>query len=195
MDSSVDIIDLVELEFGVYKTPPSSKTFILPDGLFLNLDKVRHHSDVEQFLIDRGLSESEFAIIGGGSPTLSHLGCIRCDPKKQTCILPACDHLEVEAIGGLVLWLDMMSSRYPFVTVVGHDGQSVTYSFSEYITDDIVERVRRYYSSGTLYEKQVKIVRASGATYKRNPVGYPLELEVKDKSLREANEKKFRGEK
>lgn len=153
MDSSVDIVDLVELEFGVYKTPPPNKTFIMLDGLFLNLDKVRHHSDVEQFLIDKGLSESEFAIIGGGSPTLSHLGCIRCDPKKQTCILPACDHLEVEVIGGLVLWLDMVSSRYSFVTVVGHDGQSVTYSFSEYITDDIVERVRRYYSSGTLCQQ------------------------------------------
>lgn len=195
MEKDVDIIDLVESEFGVYKTPPSSKTFIMPDGLFLNLDKVRHHSDVEQFLIDKGLSESEFAIIGGGSPTLSHLGCIRCDPKKQTCILPACEYLEEESLNGLLLWLDMMSSKYSYVTVVGHDGQSVDYHFGDYIADDIVSRVRRYYSSGTLYEKQVKIVRASGATYKRNPVGYPLELEVKDKSLREANEKKFRGEK
>lgn len=195
MEKDVDIIDLVELEFGVHKTPPSSKTFIMTDGLFLNLDKVRHHSDVEQFLIDKGLSESEFAIIGGGSPTLSHLGCIRCDPKKQTCILPACEYLEEESLNGLLLWLDMMSNKYSYVTVVGHDGQSVDYHFGDYIADDIVSRVRRYYSSGTLYEKQVKIVRASGATYKRNPVGYPLELEVKDKSLREANEKKFRGEK
>ena len=191
MKDNVSIIDIVELEFGVYKTPPSTKTFIMPDGMFLNLDRVKHHSDVEKFLIEKGLAESEFAIIGGGSPTLSHLGCIRLDPKKQTCILPACEYPSEEALNSLLLWLDMMSSSYKYVTVVGHDGQSVDYHFSEYITDDIISRVRRYYISNVLYEHQVRIVRASGATYKRQPVGYPLELEIKDKSLRESNEIKF----
>ena len=194
MSNNIDVIDLVEIEFGVYKTPPMTKTFIMPDGLFLNLDKVRHHSDVEQFLIERGLSKSEFAIIGGGSPTLSHLGCIRCDPKRQTCILPACEYPEDEALNSLLLWLDMMSNKYSYVTVVGHDGQSVDYHFGDYIADDIVGRVRRYYTSNILYEHQMKIIRASGATYKRNPAGYPLEMEIKDKKLREENERKFRGE-
>lgn len=193
MDKNVDVIEIVEIEFGTTKIPPSTKTFIMPDGLFLNLDKVRHHSDIERYLIDAGVSESTFAIIGGGSPTLSHLGCIRCDPIKKTCILPACDYPTDEALKSLLLWLDMMSSKYPYVTVVGHDGQSVNYSFDEYISDDIVDRVQRYYTSHILYEHQVKITRASGATYKRGPAGYPLELEIKDKVLREENERKFRG--
>lgn len=195
MSESVNVIEMVELEFGTFKTPPITKTFIMPDGLFLNLDRVRHHSDVEKFLISVGVAESDIAIIGGGSPTLSHLGCIRVDPQKQTCILPACEYIEQEALNSLLLWLDMMSSKYSYVTVVGHDGQSVDYDFSNYISDDIVDRIRRYYSSGILYEHQVRIVRASGATYKRNKVGYPLELEIKDKSLREEAEKIFRSSK
>lgn len=192
MSLDINIIEMVELEFGTSKTPQLTKTFIMPDGLFLDLSTVRHHSDIEQFLINVGASESEFAIIGGGSPTLSHLGCIRIDPKKQTCILPACEYIETEAMNSLLLWLDMMESKYSFVTVVGHDGQSVDYSFDDYITDDIIDRIRRYYSSGTLYEHQVKIVRASGATYKRQPVGNSLELEIKNKSLREESERIFR---
>ena len=195
MDKNIDVIEMTELEFGTFATPPTTKTFIMPDGLFLDLSKVKHHSDVEQFLIDVGVSESEFAIIGGGSPTLSHLGCIRVDPIKKTCILPACDYPSDESLNSLLLWLNMMSSIYPHVTVVGHDGQSVNYSFDEYISDDIIDRIHRYYSSNILYEHQVRIVRASGATYKRNKVGYPLELEIKDKSLREEAENIFRGNK
>lgn len=195
MNENINIIEMVELEFGTFKSPPPIKTFIMPDGLFLDLSGVKHHSDVEQFLIDAGVSESDFAIIGGGSPALSHLGCIRVDPIKKTCILPACDYPSDETLNSLLLWLDVMSSMYSYITAVGHDGQSVDYDFNSYISDDIVDRIRRYYSSNILYEHQVRIVRASGATYKRSRAGCPLELEIKDKSLREESEKIFKENK
>ena len=64
----------------------------------------------------------------------------------------------------------------------------------EFTSDDIVDRVQRYYSSHILYEHQVRIVRASGATYVRKSAGNKLELEITDKSLRENAETKFRGD-
>ena len=189
----INIIDLVESEYGILKIPPATKTFIMPDGYFLNLEKVKHHSDVEKFLIDLGVVESNFAIIGGGSPTLSHLGCIRCDPVKKVCILPACEYPTDEALNSLLLWLDMMSQKHNYVNIVGHDGQSVNYNFDEYIPDDIISRVERYYTSHILYEHQVSIKRSCGANYKRQVVGVPIELEKVSKELKEKFENKFKN--
>lgn len=190
-DYGNDIIEKVAEHFGTYNLVPEWKTFLLPDGRFLNMDKLRAHSDVEQWLINNGLSKEKFAYIHMGSPTLSRLGCFRCNPRGRYCILPEVDYPTDEALNSLLLWLDRQSSTGDSVSIVTPSGKSVRYSFSDYISDDIVDRIDRFYSSGTLYEKQVDIKRAGNAKYERNPVGEKLSLCKINESLKKQKEKEF----
>ena len=185
------IIDKVVEHFGTYNLVPEWKTFILPDGRFLNMDKLRAHSDVEQWLINNGLSKEKFAYMHMGSPTLSKLGCFRCNPRGRYCILPEVDYPTDEALNSLLLWLDSQSSNGDYVTIVTPSGKSVRYSFSDYISDEIVDRIDRFYTSGTLYEKQVDIKRAGNAKYERNPVGEKLSLCKINESVKAQKEMEF----
>ena len=186
-----DIVDRVAEHFGTYNVAPEWKTFILPDGRFLNMDKLRAHSDVEQWLINNGLSKEKFPYIHMGSPTLSKLGCFRCNPRGRYCILPEVDYPTDEALNSLLLWLDSQSSNGDYVTIVTPSGKSVRYSFSDYISDDIVDRIDRFYTSGTLYEKHVDIKRAGNAKYERNPVGEKLSLCKINESVKAQKEMEF----
>lgn len=190
-DNENGIIDKVAEHFGTYNLVPEWKTFILPDGRFLNMDKLRAHSDVEQWLINNGLSKEKFAYIHMGSPTLSKLGCFRCNPRGRYCILPEVDYPTDEALNSLLLWLDSQSSNGDYVTIVTPSGKSVRYSFSDYISDDIVDRIDRFYTSGTLYEKHVDIKRAGNAKYERNPVGEKLSLCKINESVKAQKEMEF----
>ena len=190
-ENETNIIDKVVEHFGTYNIVPEWKTFILPDGRFLNMDKLRAHSDVEQWLINNGLSKEKFAYIHMGSPTLSKLGCFRCNPRGRYCILPEVDYPTDEALNSLLLWLDRQSSTGDSVSIVTPSGKSIRYSFSDYIPDEIVDRIDRFYSSGTLYEKQVDIKRAGNAKYERNPVGDKLSLCKINESIKKQKEKEF----
>ena len=56
-----NIIYFVESHFGTTVTTPKHKTFIMPDGRFLNMSNCYLHSDVERFLINNGMSDRRFA--------------------------------------------------------------------------------------------------------------------------------------
>ena len=187
------IIKKVAEHFGTYNIVPKWKTFILPDGRFLNMDGLRSHAFVEQWLIDNGLSDVKYAYISDGSPTLSRLGCFRCSPKGHYCILTDVDFPEDEALNSLLLWLDKQSSETDSVHIVSTNGKTVIYKFDDYSSDDILSRVERYYSSGILYEKQCEIHRAGNARYRRGKVGEKLSLEKLTESVRNQKEKEFLG--
>ena len=68
---SPDVLQAVIDHFGTtsfYQGP----TYILPDGRFLDLRKEKHHSSVEKWLIDNGLSTEDF-IETAGSYRYDHL--------------------------------------------------------------------------------------------------------------------------
>ena len=187
----VDIINKVEERFGTSDYPPEGKTFIMPDGKFLNMSKIDAHYQVEQWLIDNGLSDVKLAYMINGSPTLSRLGCFRCNANGSYCILPEVDYPTDEALNSLLLWLDKQSNNRDSVTIVSPTSRPIKYDFADYITDDILGRVERYYTSGTLYEHQEGVIRACGAKYKRGKVGEKLTLEPADKKVRQQKEKEF----
>lgn len=145
-----DILALVEEEFGTEDLPYKGITYIMPDGKFLDLRGVTNHSDVEKFLIDSGLSDYEYKKTQG-SQTMFDLGCLRCDTVKWYIVLPE-RQLTSEQYDSLLIWLDSMaSSRQNFIEVYA-DGQVQRYRFSDVIPDEIVDKIRRYYIFGTLYE-------------------------------------------
>lgn len=185
-----DIIHKVEEHFGTYDIPPKYKTFIMPDGKFLNMDKCNSHSNIEQWLINNNLSKIKFAYFNDGSPTLSRLGCFRCNPIDSYCILPTVEYPPHETFNSLLLWLDHVRLSHPYVDIIGHDTKYKRYYFEKFSSDDIVDRVTNYYIHHELFENEVSITRHFNKNYIRGPVGSELLLEEIDpKLIEEANEK------
>lgn len=163
--NSKDVLQLVIDHFGVVDLPYHGPTFILPSGYFLDLRNANHHSDVEKYLIDNGLSNHEY-IVTGGSPTMMDLGCIRCDYEKYYIEVSDTPQPKRAQYDSLLIWLDMLSASTSMVQVMCRNGKiSKTYKFDEYSSDEIVEKVKRYYSFGRLDEGLL------GVKYPRNKVG------------------------
>ena len=146
------IIDKVVEHFGTYNIVPEWKTFILPDGRFLNMDKLRAHSDVEQWLINNGLSNEKFAYMHKGSPTLSKLGCFRCNPKKGYCILPEVDYPTEVSLNSLLIWLYEQELNHDTIYIVPLNHKALQFDFSECTPDDIIEAVKECYRPNELNE-------------------------------------------
>lgn len=153
-----DIQDCVKRFYGVVDTPYLGATYILRDGYLLDLHKCKHHSEVEQLLINSGLSDSRY-VATGGSQTMREIGAVRCDTQKYYIELPE-KNLTDAQYNTLLVWLDFLASVCRIVTVYTDCGEnSVTYSFSEVIPDDIVRQIHRYYTFGVLYENRKKFAR------------------------------------
>lgn len=172
----VPIIDFLKSYFGTVQEPYLGPTYILPDGSMLNISKCKHHSEVEKVLIDYGYSNNTY-IATGGSPTMRAIGAIRCDTVKYYIDLPN-EQLSRAQYNTLLIWLDYLSYQCRFVTIMANDGRiSTDYRFKETITDDIINRIRRYYISGHLYEgldESVKHTRQYDARFLRRPFGEEL---------------------
>ena len=172
--------------FGTADVPYYGPTYILPDGSLLDLRGRGHHSSVEHFLIDNNLSDREY-IKTGGSPTIEALGCIRCDNVKYYIGLSE-EQPTREQYNSLLIWLDNHSRTTKLITVMSPGGKtSIDYRFTpDFISDDVVDRIRRYYVSGKLYEqldKNVEFKRQYNFKYKRELLGESLK-EAEDTSIK-----------
>lgn len=172
--------------FGTADAPYYGPTYILPDGSLLDLRGRGHHSSVEHFLIDNNLSDKEY-IKTGGSPTIEALGCIRCDNVKYYIGLSE-EQPTREQYNSLLIWLDNHSRTTKLITVMSPGGKtSIDYRFTpDFISDDVVDRIRRYYVSGKLYEqldKNVEFKRQYNFKYKRELLGESLK-EAEDTSIK-----------
>lgn len=177
------IIEYLKQHYGVVEEPYYGPTYILPDGCLLNMSKCKHHAEVEKTLIDAGFSDHEY-IPTGGSPTMRALGAVRCDTVKYYIEIPA-EQLTRKQYNSLLIWLDFLSAHCKLVDVVADVGRIITtYNFRECVSDDIVDRIRRYYACGRLYEEKdtTNHIRQYDAKYKRKKLTEEL-TEFDDTSI------------
>lgn len=172
-ETTDDMLELIVQHFGITDEPYNGPTYILPNGYFLDLRKCNHHSEVEKWLIDNGLSNYTY-IKTAGSQTITDLGCIRCDTLKYYIYLTDKQPTR-EQYNTLLVWLDHLARTTRFVEVLTPTGDSVMYPTvdnDEYNVDYIVDRIRRYYSSGRLYEQNSIVQKHQYKfIYTRNKVG------------------------
>lgn len=169
-----DVFDFLKHYFGTVEEPYNGPTYILPDGSMLNIAGCKHHAEVEKVLIENGYSDDVY-IATGGSPTMRNLGAIRCDTVKYYIDLPD-TQLTRQQNNTLLVWLDYLSYQCKLVTVIANSGRvSTDYKFNEIITDDIINRIKRYYISGRLYESKDKTyTRQYNAKFLRKSFGSEL---------------------
>ena len=147
-------LKIVSDHYGVIETPYEGPSFILPNGNFLDIRSCRNHSDVEYWLSQQGLSQYADFNKRSGSPTLKDLGCIRVDTPKYYIQLPD-DNLTSGQYSSLKDWIDfLMTCSVPFLEVIAPEIRPVRYMFDDPGIDSgyIIDRIRRYYISGNLYE-------------------------------------------
>lgn len=155
------IINAVESRYSTSDWPFDGPTFLLPDGKFLDLvgtfgedsfEDFPCHAEVEAYLDSLGLSASY--VEASGCPTLQSLGAIRLNNLDDNNFIELSSRKPTEAqYEGLERWFDENSQDHNSVYVaVSGFNRYVTYNYSDYIVDDIIKRIKRYYSSGQLYE-------------------------------------------
>lgn len=172
--SDEELLRVVIDKFGITNEPYKGPSFILPNGMFLDLRQYKSHSDVEKYLIDNGYSDYEYNQ-STGSPTLRDLGCVRVDTPKYYITLPS--RITGEQLNTLLVWIDYLSRFVKQVEVIGN-GQHLLYHLDdEIISDYIVDRIKRYYTTGQLLEdKQIASQHQFNSPYKRMPVGEIIQL-------------------
>ena len=145
-----DIINLVEQEFGTTEYPYDGKTFIMPEGKFLDLREIEYHADVEQFLIDNDLSDYYY-VQKAGSPTLFELGCIRC--STTTWYLDLCQKLPTEKqYKSIKRWFELCDDLgLTKVEIRSPEGARARWYIGEMTPSQMVEKINEYYIFHKLY--------------------------------------------
>lgn len=159
-----ELLNLVVDHFGTTDTPKFGSTFILPNGLFLDIFKYGlGHSVVDEYLNNIGKLPYEFKL-GVGSEVMSSLGCIRTDGRKQYIDLPRYN-LSSEQYNTLLVWIDYLTDMIDYILVETSTGDYKEYDFKKYTPDEIVDKIRRSYIRGKLVEG------VTGIRFRRSAVG------------------------
>ena len=160
--SSSEIIDAVKEHFVIDDYPVSGPSFLLPDGSFIDLtssfnsstsyDDFPAHREVEDYLEDIGLSS--LSGDASGSPTIQQLGAIRLnDLDENNFVELSLIKPTYEQYNQLEDWFAENSEEHSTVEVSTYRyGDYIRYDYEEVLPEDIIKRIKRYYSSGHLYE-------------------------------------------
>lgn len=151
--------DYIMNNYATETLPPTGATFLMPNGLFIDLGAshmtVHQEFDEQVYtdLVDGGDYVGEF---GYTDLFLTRLGFIRCNDGTTMGSLLV--HLpsqkptrqQYEALEG---WLEASLSMemYNYI-IIATDNSTKRYDLGDYMTEELMALIKRYYSSGRLYE-------------------------------------------
>lgn len=171
--SNESMLNDVVKYFGTSNAPVENEAmFILPDGNFMfttispdieddetyddvNVPMISQHDNVDEFLIQKGYASRTDRKPWDETIFQSLYNVIRfqiTDEYVRYITLPtqapnSAQYHSIEQV------LDLASNWVGEIEInSGKGSNSKIYSFDEYTVDDILKRIRRYYSSGRLYE-------------------------------------------
>ena len=164
----IKVLQFVYDNFDITDVPPYGPSYILPDGKFVDIygttinDKsLDTHYDVETVLNDSGLSSGEFDSLSLNY-TIQECGAIRCSTiTHEHYILLNEERPTTNQYDSILKLLILMSDDlgYPSVQIIADKDTYKIYNFTDYEPEDIVGKIKKYYSSGNLYEAVERTVR------------------------------------
>ena len=173
----IKVLQFVYDNFDITDVPPYGPSYILPDGKFVDIygttvnDKhLDTHYDVETVLNDNGLSSDEFDSLSLNY-TIQEFGAIRCSTRThEHYILLNEERPTTNQYDSILKLLILMSDDlgYPSVQIITDKDTYKIYNFTDYEPEEIVGKIKRYYSSNILYESkddQQRLVDFVGETY------------------------------
>ena len=170
----IKVLQFVYDNFDITDVPPYGPSYILPDGKFVDIygttinDKhLDTHYDVETVLNDNGLSSDEFDSLSLNY-TIQECGAIRCSTRThEHYILLNEERPTTNQYDSILKLLILMSDDlgYPSVQIIADKDTYKIYNFTDYEPEEIVGKIKRYYSSGNLYEAVERTVRNALNSY------------------------------
>ena len=164
----IKVLQFVYDNFDITDVPPYGPSYILPDGKFVDIygttindKRLDTHYDVETVLNDSGLSSGEFDSLSLNY-TIQECGAIRCNTRThEHYILLNEERPTINQFDSILKLLILMSDDlgYPSVQIIADKDTYKIYNFTDYAPEDIVGKIKRYYSSGNLYEAVERTVR------------------------------------
>lgn len=151
---------------NLYNFPVDGPSYITPDGQFIDIIGISEdmgddfpedfpcHGAIQTIMNLEGKADKG-GYYDDGSPLLRKNGYIRVNDVEQEN-----NYIELSNIKptydqyiALEKWLDHNSHKYNYITICTEQFKDhQKYSYSEYITDDIVKNIKRYYTTGRLVE-------------------------------------------
>lgn len=140
--ASKELLDKFEGYYPIEDTPENGSAYILPNGKFLNLYPATHEifkDDLKEYDVYFPYLYQSIQINDGNNPE---------DPLPNAYILidnkPTIDQYD-----SLLIWLDRLKNKS--INVWARNQNNI-YDLNEYIPEDIIKRIKKYFATGRLDE-------------------------------------------
>lgn len=156
--SDEDIIKSIKDQFKTFDNPSNityGGYYILPSGEFL---QAQNHLDIDKWLMHQGYIKKQSTDFADGSQYMEvKLNCIRvrCRGGKDDWIEPYIvlpkNRLTIPQKYSLLAWLDFIMSRKEKVLIHTEvNTEFMAYDLNDYTSDEIINKIDRYYTTGKL---------------------------------------------
>ena len=149
------IIKILKDYIDISRKPKLGSVFLTKDGTFINLGENEDdsHGDIISYL-----ENEDIFLFDDHWQFSENFGYIRMNSGTTTDFNAYIEFLEdkptSEQYDGIENWLYyVLNSGVKEVEINVPDSKSIRYSLVDYLPEDIIKKIKRYYSSGTLYEK------------------------------------------
>lgn len=157
-ESDEDIIKSIKSQFKTFDNPSNITCggyYILPSGEFL---QAQNHLDIDKWLMRQGYIKKQSTDFADGSQYMEvKLNCVRvrCRGGKDDWIEPYIvlpkNRLTISQKYSLLAWLDFIMSRKEKVLIHTEvNNEFIVYDLNDYTSDEIINRIDRYYTTGKL---------------------------------------------
>ena len=168
-DLHKDLMIWLKTKNVITSNPSNGPMYILPDGQFVNVQKIPacyiHQHLFAEFLFSNKVKFDSYNLMRAIEGRFNWL---RVNDGKSgnefRCYISLNhDKLNSDQYYALLQWLDFVSRQSDYVQVfVDNDPKSyVKYYFKDYTSDEIIKKIKRYYTSNTLYESDLLEVQSS----------------------------------
>lgn len=153
LEQDIDKIDNIILENWAYETPGEGCIFIHPNGKFINIyPQLDDHEDLcywleENYDVDTPEDAEWF---------VQEFSYMRCRNSMHLCFVDLPKQATTKQLRSLLEWMETKVSSTSLQVSVP-EGRWRKYSTDDYLPEDIFKLIRRYYSSGKLYENKLNI--------------------------------------
>ena len=154
------IIKILKDYIDISRKPKLGSVFLTKDGTFINLGENEDdsHGDIISYL-----ENEDIFLFDDHWQFSENFGYIRMNSGTTTDFNAYIEFLEdkptAEQYDGIENWLYyILNSGVKEVEINVPNSKSIRYSLVDYLPEDIIKKVKRYYGSGTLYESDSSVV-------------------------------------
>lgn len=147
------MIDNIIVKHWGQDTPGEDCIFIHPTGKFINIyPELNDHEDLCYWFEENGLGDNpEYP-----AWFVDEFNYIRCRNNLHQCYIELPKIITRSQTYALEEWLETKVTT-DYIDIEAPNGEQNKYNLDEYFPEDIIKSIKRFYSSGRLYENKSKI--------------------------------------